>query len=186
MRIIGETGLIIISLHILNRRTFIPRESQVFAIALEIIFHVALRANQGTHLLLGRFRDVLALTLESLDQSRATDMQVHILRLMAIGATDRIHNLFTQRSPFALIEIIHAHRLHHAGNIRAFASPASSRLRPLVLCHRSAHTQRVTHILDRMHMPSRGRIILRESVTGPKDHHFRTSLQHIDRLIPVV
>jgi len=165
-----------------------PQEmrSLVCALALEIIFHVALRANQGTHLLLGRFRDVLALTLESLDQSRATDMQVHILRLMAIGATDRIHDLFTQRSPFALIEIIHAHRLHHTGNIRAFTSPASSRLRPLVLCHRSAYTQRVTHILDRMHMPSRGRIILRESVTSPKDHHFRTSLQHIDRLIPVV
>ena len=46
MDIIIEPGLIIISLHIFYRETFIPRESQVFAITFEEIFNVTLRTDQ--------------------------------------------------------------------------------------------------------------------------------------------
>ena len=46
MDIIVKTCLIIIGFHVFYRETFIPRESQIFAVALEVIFYVALRTYQ--------------------------------------------------------------------------------------------------------------------------------------------
>ena len=46
MDIIVKTGLIIIGFHVFYRETFVPRESQIFAVAFEVIFYMALRAYQ--------------------------------------------------------------------------------------------------------------------------------------------
>jgi hypothetical protein len=46
MGIVCETFFVIISLHVFNSKAFIPGESQILAVTLEIIFHMALRTNQ--------------------------------------------------------------------------------------------------------------------------------------------
>ena len=167
MRIIGKAFCIVISFHIFHCETFIPGESQIFTIALEIIFHVALCTNQRAHFLLGRLGDIASLALESFDQSRTADLQVHCSRFVAIGTTDRIHDLVTHSSPFRLIEIIHTYGLHHAGNVRTLTSPASCRLRAFVGCHRGTDTQCMTHIVDSMHVSAGRRIVLGEGISGP-------------------
>ena len=113
-------------------------------------------------------------------------MQIHILRFMAIGTTDRIHNLRSHCRPFALIEIIYSYRLHHTGNVRTLTSPASCRLRTFIGRHRSTDTQGMTHIVNRMHMTAWSRIIFRKSISGPKNNHFGTGCQHIDHLVSVI
>ena len=44
--IVVETSLIIIGFHVFHRKTFVPGESQVLAVALEVILHMALRTYQ--------------------------------------------------------------------------------------------------------------------------------------------
>ena len=186
MCIVCETFFIIISFHIFHGEPFVPRESQVFAIPFEVIFYMALCTNQRTHFLLGSFRNITSLTLECFDQSRTADLQVHCSRLVAIGTTDRVHDLVTHSRPFCLIEIIHADSLHHTGNIRTFTSPAGSRLRAFFGCHRRTDTQSMTHIIYRMHMSAGSRIIFGEGISCPQDHHFGTGSQYVDRLISVI
>ena len=160
MNIIIETFIIIISLHIFHSKAFIPRESQVLAITLEVIFHVALRTNQRTHFLRSSFCYISALACKSLDQSRTADVQIHIFRFVAIGASDRIYNLITHCSPLIIIERIHTDSLHHTGNIRALTSPTGRRLRTIFGSSRRPRTKACRNILYRMHVPTWSRIVL--------------------------
>ncbi len=180
MNIIVEAFIIIISLHIFHRKALIPRESQILAIPLEIIFHMALRTYQRTHLLRSSFRDVPSLACESLDQSRTADMQIHILRFVAIGASDRIHYFRTHSAPLIIIESIHTNGFHHAGNIRTLARPTSRRLRAVFRRGRRTRTEACRDIFNRMHVSARSGIIFRESISRPQNHHFGTLLQHIN------
>ena len=141
MCIIGKVGLVIVGFHIFYRKSFIPRESQVFAISLEIIFHVALCAYQRTHFLRSRFIDIFPLTGKCLAQSRTANMKFHIRRFMTIGATYRIDDLTTESSPLIIIERIHSNSFHHARNVRTLTSPAGRRLRPAFIIHRRTGTE---------------------------------------------
>ena len=185
MCIVGKIRFVIISLHVFHRETFVPREGQILAISLEIIFHVALGTNQRTHLLRSSLVDVLSLTGKCFTQCRATDLQFHVLRFMAIGTADRVHDLITDSSPFIIIKRIDTDSLHHARYIGTLTSPASGRLRPAVRIHRSPGAQTARDILYGVHMPARGSIIFRESISCPENHHFGTFLQYIHRFAAV-
>ena len=160
MNIVIETFIIIISLHIFHSKAFIPGESQVLTITLEVVLHVTLRTNQRTHFLRSSFRNISALACKSLDQCRTADVQVHIFRFVAIGTSDRIYDLIAHCSPLIIIECIHTDSLHHTGNIRTLTSPAGRRLRTIFGSSRRTCTKTSRNILYRMHMATRSRIIL--------------------------
>ena len=185
MNIIIKTGFIIIGFHIFHSKAFIPRESQVFAVTLEVIFYVTLRTYERTHFLWSSLCDILALTLERFNQSRTADMKIHRFRIVAIGTTDRVHNFRTHGAPLIVIERINAQCFHHTGNIRALAGPASRRLRTVGRIHRCSGTKRSRDIFDSMHMSARSGIIFRESISRPKYYHIRTLFQYINSNISI-
>ena len=185
MFVVKKISLIIISFHIINRKTLVPRERQILTVPFKIILYVTLGTYQRTHFLRSRFCNILSLTGKSFNQGRTADMQIHILRLMTIGTTDRIDNFTAQCSPFIIIECLHTEGFHHTGYVRTLTSPAGRRLRTALIVHRSACTQRLADIFHSMHMSARRGIILRKSISGPQYHHFGPFLQHIHHYVPV-
>ena len=71
VRPIGELGLVEILFHLLGRGPLVPGEGQIVPLLLEIVFHVALGANQRPHLLVRNLVDVLALPGEGLAERAA-------------------------------------------------------------------------------------------------------------------
>ena len=159
MNVIIETCLIIICFHVFYSETFIPRESQIFTVTLEVIFYVTLRTYERTHFLWSSFCDIFSLTLESFNQCRTADMKIHCFRIVAVGTADRIHDFITKGSPFVIIERIDSQCFHHAGNIRTLTSPASRRLRAIRSSGRRTGTKSCRNVLDSMHMSARSGIV---------------------------
>ena len=185
MYIVVETGLIIIGFHVFHRKTFVPGESQVLAVTLEVIFHVALCTYQRAHLLRSGLGNILALTFKSFYQSRTADMQIHIFRFVAVRTTNRIYNFTTQSAPLIIIESIHTDGFHHTGDIGTLASPASGRLRTICISGRRTGTQGCRNILDGMHVSARSGIVFGEGISSPKYHHFGTLFQYIHSHISI-
>ena len=69
---------------------FFPGEGQVLAVALEVVFHVAVGADDGAHFLAGEGRPVLALGFERLLQRGVGDDQAHGPGFVAVGAADGV------------------------------------------------------------------------------------------------
>ena len=124
--------------------------------------------------------------MESLDQRRTGDLQIHRLRVVAVAAANRVHDLGTHRAPRCFVEVGNAHLVHHTGHVRAFTCPACGRLDVAFAVYTGVTcTEDGAHVLDGMLMAA-GRIVLaREGVARPKDDHLRPGSQHVDGVATV-
>ena len=128
--VIGIAHLVVVLLGVLQGEAILPREGQVLVllrrlgIVGEIVFHMALRAYQGTHLVMRGLVHVFAHARERLAEGGPGDMQVHGLAVVAVRATDRIHHVGAPLGPVGLVELRGTHFFHQAGHIRALAGPA--------------------------------------------------------------
>ena len=193
MDVIVIARFVVVSFNFLHSEALIPRECEILVllrsvwVVLEIIFHVALSAHQRTHFLLRNLGDVLALTLKGFNQSRTRNAQVHSLRVVAVGTTNRIHNLVAPSSPVGFIILGDAFFLHHARHVGRFTSPASARLvRAVGGGGRSACTQSSTHILNGMHVSARRGVVPRERISRPQNHHIGALSQNVNSLATVI
>ena len=177
---------VVIGLGVLHRHALVPREGEVLAFTLEVILHVALGADERAHLLRGGLGDVLALALESLDQRRTGDLQIHRLRVVTVAAANRVHDLGAQLAPRRLVEVGYTHLVHHTGNIGTFTCPTRSRLNVALAVYTGVtRTEDGAHVFDGMLMAT-GRIVFaREGVARPEDNHLWPGSQHVDGVATV-
>ena len=186
MDIVIVVRFVVISLGVLHRHALVPREGEVLAFTFEVILHVALGADERAHLLRGGLGDVLALTLESLDQRRTSDLQIHRLRVVAVAAANRVHDLGAQLAPRRLVEVGYAHLVHHTGYVRTFTRPARSWLNVALAVYTGVtRTEDGAHVLDGMLMATRRIVFAREGVARPEDNHLRPGSQHVDGVATV-
>ena len=124
--------------------------------------------------------------MESLDQRRTSNLQIHRLRIVAVAATNRIHDLGAQLAPGRLVEVGYAHLVHHAGYIRTFTCPTRSWLNVTLTVYTGVtRTEDGAHVLDGMLMAT-GRIVFaREGVARPEDNHLRPGSQHINSMAAI-
>ena len=170
---------IVVFFNIFYCHPFIPGERQIFAIAFEIIFHMALGASQRTHFLCCCIFNVFSLTFEGFNKSGARNIKLHGFVVVTIGATNGIYNFLAQCRPFALIEFGNTHFVHHAWHIRTFTGPAGGRLHIVFGFFGRASTQSVTHIGYGMTVSAWRFVVHGKCVTGPKYYHFGTIFEHI-------
>ena len=186
MDIVVVVRLVIVGLGVLHRHALVPREGEVLAFTLEVILHVALGTDERAHLLRGGLGDVLALALESLDQRRTGDLQIHRLRVVTVAAANRVHDLGAHRAPRRFVEVGNAHLVHHTGYVRTFTCPARSRLNVALAVYTGVtRTEDGAHVFDGMLMAT-GRIVFaREGVARPEDNHLWPGSQHVDGVATV-
>ena len=90
---VGELDFFVIVVDIFDVGAVFPGEGQVFAVALEVVFDVAVGAHHRAHLLAGEGAPILALRLEGLFQGGVGDDQAHGAGFVAVGAADRLVDL---------------------------------------------------------------------------------------------
>ena len=187
MDVVVVVLLVVVSLHILKGHPLVPGEGEVVTVLLEVVLDVTLSTDEGAHLLVRSLGDVDPATLHSLYECRAADVQLHRLRIVAVGAADGIDYLASPVGPAFLIKLLQPHLLHHPRHIRSLTGPACGRLEILPV-RKSWGTcpQGIGDVLDSVHMPSRGGVVAAEGVACPQDDHLRSLCQHIHRLAPIV
>ena len=186
MDIVVEAYLVVVFFYGLHGHAAVLREHEVVGALLEIVFRMALCADQRAHLLMGSLFHVHATTLPGLIECRARRTQVHGLRVVAVGASHRIHYLIAPIRPFGLIEGGRPHLGHQPWHIRSLTGPACAGLRLLAGCHaRCASTENLTHVLKRMPVPTGRVVVPREGIPSPQHGHFRPLSQHVLSLTAV-
>ena len=81
---IFESNFFIIGKYFFDLCAIVPREGEVFSVALEIIFNVAVRANNGPHFLAGKCFPIFALTFKGFLERRVGHDQTHGSRFVAV------------------------------------------------------------------------------------------------------
>ena len=100
MLVIGEAGVVVVFLDLLNLDAVGPWISEKLLVALEVVFNVALPADEGSHFLArGVAIDIVILyalvvleCFDAIDETRPGDAQLHRLGIMAIDAAHRVRN----------------------------------------------------------------------------------------------
>ena len=121
MRPIGEFDPFVVSGDILDARSLRPREDEQLALALKVVFHMAVAAHDGPHLLAGERAPVFPLGFERGLESRVGDDELHRVRFMAIGAADGIDDSLTQRRERRLVKLHHPEGAPQARVVGALA-----------------------------------------------------------------
>ncbi|OPZ82923.1 MAG: hypothetical protein BWY76_02529 [bacterium ADurb.Bin429] len=124
----------------------------VRALLREVIFHVALRADQRAHLLMAGLVNIFAHGGKGLAQRRAGDAQVHRIRVVTVGAADGMAHLLADLGERRPIKLGHAHLPHQAGHVAALAGHAGAGLG--LATARDVNTRGGAHVFKRMHVPA--------------------------------
>ena len=85
---IFESRFFIIGKDFFDLCAVVPWESEIFAIAFEIIFDVAVRANNASHFLAGEGCPILALAFKGFLERGVGHDQAHGACFVAVGAAD--------------------------------------------------------------------------------------------------
>jgi len=185
---VGELQLVVVFFLLFQGYALVPGKDHLLVRALEIIFDMALGADQAAHFLVGGFLDVPSLpALESLRQGRPGDGQVHGGRIMAVGAAYGVDGFGPQGAPGGLVIILHAQLLHQAGHVRALAGPAGGLLYIFQFADAGRPgPQGGPEVFNGEPVPPGRVIVPGEEVAGPDRHHVRPVGQDVLRHVAQV
>lgn len=162
MRPVSKALLDVIGFDVLDARALVPGESQILALALEVVFDMTVGAYHRAHLLAREGAPVPALFPERFLQRWVGNHQFHRLRVMAVGAADGIPDPRAKILEQRLIVGFHAHRIPQARVIRTLAGVAGAG-------GGLVDALALAHVHDRVHMPAVLGVHLGKAVTGEED-----------------
>ena len=172
-RLAVDLEILIILLDLLDARAVGPRKGQILAVALEVVFDMAVGTHHAAHLLAAELIRVLALGRQRLAQRRVGHDQLHGARLMTVGAGN---GLLDQRLELAKGRGIEPGRRQFRPQTRvvgALARHAGAGCRIAPRLHDIGQGPVVTAILL---------VIGGEGVAGEQRPEARVSIELLDRL----
>ena len=167
--VIVEADTVVVFFCRLTCQTLFLREVEIVSVFLfEIVFCVALCADQATHLLVRGFLHVFADACPRLIECRTSGTEIHRPCIVAVRATDGVHGLWSPVAPLGSIELVSTFFTHKAWNIRTLTGPACTGLYVFLSVDTGAScTQDLAQVFYGVPVPARCVVFPREGVSCP-------------------
>ena len=183
---VGETDLVVILFHLLNRGALVPGEFHRLGGAAEVVLHVALAAHLRllieASLILERLADgghgPIGIGTGEV-QGRLALLELLRGGVVAVGAADGVDDFRPPLGPHPLEVAIFAFLIDNAGHIRAFAAPAGHWQRAIFGSFWGAGAQGLAHIGQGIKVAAWLVVILGKGVTAPQHDHIGIFCQRI-------